>query len=102
MKKYLLLNLLCLFGIGSSLGQITYTSISFPAPGDILSIAQATADSLMTVSPAGATAQVWDFSGLVEINTIEDTIQPASTGPDYASFPSSDVLQPLAGNMGGR
>jgi hypothetical protein len=100
MKKYLMLNLLFFFTIGTSTGQITYTGISFPQAGDVLSIATAV-DTLLTVTPASATATAWDFSSLIEVNSNNDTIQPASTGSSYTSFPSSDILRPFVGNLGG-
>lgn len=99
MKKYLLLNLLCLLIVGSSVGQITYTAISFPQAGDVLSISTAV-DSTLTVTAPSATATAWDFSQLTAINTNYDTIQPASSGADFAMFPNTDVLQPLVGQIG--
>lgn len=99
MKKYLLLSLLSWFIVGSSVGQITYTSISFPQAGDILSISTAV-DSTLVITPPSASATAWDFSQLTPINTNYDTIQAASTGSSYAQFPNSDILQPLLGQAG--
>lgn len=99
MKKYLLLSLLSWFAIGSSMGQITYTSISFPQAGDILAISTAV-DSTVTVTPASATATAWDFSQLTAVTTNYDTIQAASSGSSYVLFPSSDILQPFLGQVG--
>ncbi|WP_052597776.1 T9SS type A sorting domain-containing protein [Aureispira sp. CCB-QB1] len=99
MKKYLLLSLISCLIIGSSFGQITYTSISFPQAGDILSISTAV-DSSLTITPPSATATAWDFSQLVAINTNYDTIQAASTGGFYTQFSDADILQPLLGQVG--
>lgn len=99
MKKYAILNLLCLLTIGTSFGQITYTSSSFPQVGDILSISTAI-DSGVVVTAPSATATTWDFSQLVALNTNKDTIQPASSGANFAMFPSTDILQPLIGQIG--
>lgn len=99
MKKYILLNLLCLFTLGTSLGQITYTGISFPQAGDILSISTAV-DSALTVTPPSATATAWDFSHLTALNTNYDTVQAASSGASFSMFPSTDILQPLVGQIG--
>lgn len=99
MKKYLLLSLLSWFTIGSSMGQITYTSISFPQAGDVLAISTAV-DSLLTITPPSATATAWDFSQLTAVTTNYDTIQAASSGAFYAQFSNSDILQPLLGQVG--
>lgn len=99
MKKYLLLSLLSWFMIGSSMGQITYTSISFPQAGDILSVSTAV-DSTLVITPPSATATAWDFSQLTAVNTNYDTIQAASTGSFYTQFPNTDILQPLLGQVG--
>ena len=99
MKKYLLLSLLSWFTIGSSIGQITYTSISFPQAGDVLAISTAV-DSMLTITPPSATATAWDFSQLTAVTTNYDTIQAASSGAFYAQFPNSDILQPLLGQVG--
>jgi hypothetical protein len=99
MKKYLLLSLLSWFTIGSSMGQITYTSISFPQAGDVLAVSTAV-DSLLTVTPPSATATAWDFSQLTAVATNYDTIQAASSGASYAQFPSTDILQPLLAQAG--
>jgi len=99
MKKYLLLSLLSWFVIGSSMGQITYTSISFPQAGDILAVSTAV-DSQLTVTPPSATATAWDFSQLTAVATNYDTIKAASTGSSYALFPNTDILQPFLGQVG--
>lgn len=99
MKKYVLLSLLSWFIIGSSIGQITYTSISFPQAGDVLAISTAE-DSTLIMTPASATATAWDFSQLTAITTNYDTIQASSTGSAYAQFPNSDILQPFLGQVG--
>lgn len=99
MKKYVLLNLFCLLTVGTSFGQITYTSISFPQAGDILSISTAIDSGLVVTAPS-ATATAWDFSQLTAINTNNDTIKPASSGANFAMFPTTDVLQPLIGQIG--
>lgn len=99
MKKYVLLSLLSWFMTGSSIGQITYTSISFPQAGDVLAISTAV-DSMLVVSPPSATATAWDFSQLTAVTTNYDTIQAASTGSAYAQFPNTDILQPFLGQVG--
>lgn len=99
MKKYVLLSLLLGFIASSSIGQITYTSISFPQAGDVLAISTAE-DSTLTITPPSATATAWDFSQLTAITTNYDTIQAASTGGSYLLFPDSDILQPLLGQVG--
>lgn len=99
MKKYLLLSLLSWFIMGSCMGQITYTSISFPQAGDILAVSTAV-DSTLTITPPSATATTWDFSQLTAVTTNYDTIQAASSGAFYAQFPDSDILQPLLGQVG--
>jgi hypothetical protein len=99
MKKYVLLSLLSWFIMGSSMGQITYTSISFPQAGDILAVSTAV-DSTLTISPPSASATAWDFSQLTAVTTNYDTIQAASSGAFYAQFPDSDILQPLLGQAG--
>lgn len=99
MKKYVLLSLLSWFVAGSSMGQITYTSISFPQAGDVLAVSTAV-DSLLTVTPASATATAWDFSQLTAVRTNYDTIEAASSGSSYSLFPDSDILQPLLGQAG--
>lgn len=99
MKKYVLLSLLSWFVAGSSIGQITYTSISFPQAGDILAISTAV-DSMLIVTPPSGTATVWDFSQLTAVTTNYDTIQAASTGSAYAQFPNTDILQPFLGQVG--
>lgn len=99
MKKYLLLSLLSWLMIDSSMGQITYTSISFPQAGDVLAISTAI-DSTLTITPPSATATAWDFSQLTAITTNYDTIQAAASGAFYAQFPASDILQPLLGQVG--
>lgn len=99
MNKYLLLNLLCWFAL-PSMAQITYTSISFPRGGNVLSISTAAPDTLLTVTPPNTAATAWDFSNLVAVNTVKDTIRLASEGADSAMFPTADVLQPLIGQLG--
>lgn len=99
MNKYLLVSWLLLGLFGKSFGQITYTSASFPQAGDVLEIS--TTLTPVTVTPASATAQTWDFSNFLATGTTLDTIQAASTGSAYASFPSSDILRPFVGNLGG-
>lgn len=74
--------------------QITYTSASFPLPGDILPIST-TNDSTVTITPPSAVATAWDFSFLVAQNTTNDTILAASTGANFSQFPTTDVLQPF-------
>lgn len=100
MNKYLLLNLLCWFAL-PSMAQITYTSASFPQSGDVLSISTAVADTLLTVTPPDTAATAWDFTTLIALNKADDTIRAASTGADFALFPTSDVLQPLIPQFGG-
>ena len=100
MKKKILLNLIAIVFAGSVTAQITYTSASLPLPNDILSFSTAV-DSLLSVSAPSSSAQVWDFTGLIAVNTSRDTIQPASAGASFADYPTSDVLQPLIGLAGG-
>lgn len=102
MKKstFFLFSLLLGLTINIVQAQITYTSASFQQAGDIVKLTRAT-DSTLTVTPASNTAVAWDFSTLVAISTSVDTINAASTGNDYARFPSSDILQPLIAGMGG-
>lgn len=99
MKKYFLLNFLCFFLVESSFGQITYTSASFPQPNDVL-YTSTTIDSMLTITPPSATATAWDFSHFVALNTRIDTIRPASDGADFAMFPTTEVLEPLFGQVG--
>lgn len=99
MNKYLLVSCLLLGLLGKSFGQITYTSASFPQAGDVLEIS--TTLTPVTVTPASATAQTWDFSNFLATGTTLDTVQASSTGAAYASFPSSDILRPFVGNLGG-
>jgi hypothetical protein len=79
--------------------QITYTSNSFPVAGDVLVVATAD-DSTVVVTPASSTAQAWDFSQLVALNTRRDTIQAASDGANFSDFPTTDILLPAVGNFG--
>lgn len=99
MKKYFLLSLLSLLIYNNSKAQITYTSISFPQASDVLFISTAI-DTLLTVTAPSSLATAWDFSHFVAINTTTDTIQPASNGADYALFPTTEVIQPLFGQLG--
>ena len=100
MKKFFLLNLICVFYLVSVSAQITYTSNSFPQAGDIIQTTTAV-DSLLNVTPASASPSTWDFSGLIPINTNYDTIKAASSGAAFASFPSADILQSFIGSFGG-
>jgi len=99
MKKYVLLSLLSWFVMGSSMGQITYTSISFPQAGDILAVSTAI-DSGLIITPPSATATAWDFSYLSAVATNYDTVAAASSGSSYGLFPDSDILQGLLGQEG--
>lgn len=85
--------------LGSAQAQITYTSNSFPVAGDVLVVATAS-DSTVVVTPASATATVWDFSQLVAINTRQDTILAASDGANFLDFPTTDIILPAIGNLG--
>jgi len=98
MQKYtFILLLLCSTTFCSA--QITYTHASFPQAGDVLEITAAV-DS-MTVSAASAVPQNWNFSALVAVSTTLDTIQAASTGTNFASFPNTEIRQSLVAGLGG-
>lgn len=100
MNKFFSLIILCILSTVTVFGQITYTDASFPQAGD--TIKTTTAVSLpITLTPASSVATTWDFSGLVELNTTDNIIEAASTGASFSLFPSSEILRPFIGNLGG-
>lgn len=87
--------------MGSSLqAQITYTSASFQQAGDVVAF-NTINDTTQTVTPASSTATNWDFSAWVNNNLTRDTVQAASSGSQFSSFPSTDILQPLLPGLPG-
>jgi hypothetical protein len=72
--------------------QITVTNSIFTQAGDILTVSIDTVfNSLPT--PGSAINQNWDFSDLNTDYIRIDTIQAASSGPSFANFPGTEILQ---------
>ncbi len=89
-RSFTLFMLLNLFVI-SVHSQITVTNASWPKAGDTMKIAYDYSPSYLLV-PAQATNGNWDFSGLKK-DTIENIIfYAASTGANYASFPTAELF----------
>lgn len=92
MKKLLLFALIAWNSLDSG-AQITVTSSTFPATGDVLRYVQAAnpniADALFT--PPGFD-QSWDLSALIAASTFEVSYRPASEGSFSDAFPAATMV----------
>lgn len=93
MKKLLVFFLLLHYA--SLWAQITISSTTFAAPGDVYQVAQDLDITPFTVTEPSSTAQTWDYSTLSADATREETIIDASTDPVATeNFPSADIVSP--------
>lgn len=92
MKKLLLLGLVAWNSLDSG-AQITVTSSTFPAAGDILRYVQAANPNIATAlfTPPGGN-QFWDLSALTPASTFEVSYRPAAEGVFQDAFPTATMV----------
>jgi hypothetical protein len=92
MKKLLLLTLMLWSSLNSG-AQITVTSSTFPATGDVLHYVEAANPNVATTlfTPPGAN-QSWDLSALTPASTFEVSYRPAAEGIFNADFPGATMV----------
>ncbi len=100
MKRHIYTASICALLGSAAQAQTTITHASFPQAGDVLQISTYI-DTTLQVTAASGSAQTWDFSRFYTQSYREDSIQAASTGANFANFPTSDIIEPLISGLGG-
>lgn len=92
MKQVLVFSLLTWSSLHIS-AQITITSSTFPATGDVLRYVQAANPNIAVAlfTPPGGN-QSWDLSALTPASTFEVSYRPASEGSSNAAFPAATMV----------
>jgi len=92
MKKLLLFALIAWNSLDSG-AQITVTSSTFPATGDVLRYVQAVNPNIAVAlfTPPGGN-QSWDLSALTPASTFEVSYRPAAEGAFNAAFPAASMV----------
>ena len=92
MKQVLVFSLLTWSSLHIS-AQITVTSSTFPAAGDVLRYVQAANPNIAVAlyTPPGGN-QSWDLSALTPASTFEVSYRPAAEGDSNAAFPAATMV----------
>ena len=77
--------------------QTTISNSIFLAGGDSLERSFTSNIRSATITAPSATAQTWDFTFLTSSSTLLDSVRFASSGNNYANFPNSEIIVPIAG-----
>jgi hypothetical protein len=96
MKK-IILCLSIIMGISVLKAQTTITNSIFLTAGDTLERSYTVATGGITITPPASNAQSWNMSFLTTDVTLLDSVRFASAGVSFSSFPSTEILLPVAG-----